>query len=355
LLTSLHGLLAMSAIAHTHQKRFLRVEMLYISSKVTHADNAVCECSKILSFSTMGKFVLKRQQPKMLVETLTTNGHGQPQQPQGPPKDDHLLAYRKYCSTLGIDAEKGTTSFDERIRRDYRWHTVQYWFVASIANGMLWAQIIIGAAITALGATNAPGSKTATIYLGAASTVIAGFLTYFKSRNQPNRSRQFRQALRKVRNKMDETAHEISNSTTPEEAVNKAMDILKLYEEALAEAATNYPDLWVTVSDMKKLLPGANETGPNAVDAVTKPDIVPPPNDLGAVVQGVLQPAGHHAQPNLDNRDGNRFHYPGALVESSGQANEGSHPQHDEMVSPEPPRDLEKRSASVDVISTSTS
>lgn len=80
--------------------------------------------------------------------------------------------------------------------------TVQYWFVASIANGMLWAQIIIGAAITALGATHASGSKTATIYLGAASTVIAGFLTYFKSRNQPNRSRQFRQALRKVRNKM---------------------------------------------------------------------------------------------------------------------------------------------------------
>ncbi|KAK7890038.1 hypothetical protein LTR67_008503 [Exophiala xenobiotica] len=254
-----------------------------------------------------------------------------------------------------MDAEKGTTSFDERIRRDYRWHTVQYWFVASVANGMLWAQIIIGAAITALGATHASGSKTATIYLGAASTVIAGFLTYFKSRSQPVRSRQFRQALRKVRNKMDETAHEISDTTTPEEAVNKAMDILKLYDEALAEAATNYPDLWVTVSDMKKLLPGAKETTPNAVDAVTKPDIVPPPNDSGAVVQGVLQPASHRAQTNLDNRDGNRFLHSGALVESSGQANEGSHPQHDEMASAEEPRDLEKRSASVDVVSTSTS
>ncbi|KAJ9495103.1 hypothetical protein H2202_009353 [Exophiala xenobiotica] len=263
-------------------------------------------------------------------------------------------------------------SFQEATHTTYS--TVQYWFVASVANGMLWAQIIIGAAITALGATHASGSKTATIYLGAASTVIAGFLTYFKSRSQPVRSRQFRQALRKVRNKMDflagfvdeaqiapntfvpdETAHEISDTTTPEEAVNKAMDILKLYDEALAEAATNYPDLWVTVSDMKKLLPGTKETTPNAVDAVTKPDIVPPPNDLGAVVQGVLQPASHRAQTNLDNRDGNRFLHSGALVESSGQANEGSHPQHDEMASAEPPRDLEKRSASVDVVSTSTS
>jgi hypothetical protein len=91
-------------------------------------------------------------------------------------------------------------SFQEATHTSYS--TVQYWFVASIANGMLWAQIIIGAAITALGATHASGSKTATIYLGAASTVIAGFLTYFKSRSQPVRSRQFRQALRKVRNKM---------------------------------------------------------------------------------------------------------------------------------------------------------
>ena len=100
--------------------------------------------------------------------------------------------------------------------------------VASAANGMLWAQIIIGAAITALGASHAPGSKTATIFLGAASTIIAGFLTYFKSRSQPNRSRQFRQALRKVRNKMDETANQLDDTTTPEEAHARAMDILKL-------------------------------------------------------------------------------------------------------------------------------
>lgn len=101
-LTSLPSLLAMSAIAHTHQNRLLRVKMLYISSKVSYAYNAVFEFSEILIFSTMGKFILKRQQPKMLVDTLTTDGHGQHQQPHGSPKDDHLLAYRKYCSALGI-------------------------------------------------------------------------------------------------------------------------------------------------------------------------------------------------------------------------------------------------------------
>lgn len=192
----------------------------------------------------MGKIFLNRQPPRMLAETLrklATNidNSEMSEQPSNLEAENYLRAYKKYCSALGIgkydvdlftsgahrtaDEERGTTSFDQRLRRDYRWQyvcisifkrfwnaltrlssTVQYWFVASIANGMLWSQIIIGAAITALGATHANGSKTATIYLGAASTVIAGFLTYFKSRNQPNRSRQFRQALRKVRNKMGE-------------------------------------------------------------------------------------------------------------------------------------------------------
>ncbi|KIV78383.1 hypothetical protein PV11_10105 [Exophiala sideris] len=227
------------------------------------------------------------------VTTVTTSlSEKQPEQSSSSGSSStHRAAYERYCTTLGMDVEKGITSFDERIRRDYRLHTIQYWLVASAANGMLWAQIIIGAAITALGAGNAPGSKTATIFLGAASTVIAGFLTYFKSRSQPNRSRQFRQALRKVRNKMDETANQLDDTTTPEEAHARAMEILKLYDEAIAEAAANYPDLWVTVNDMRKYLhgtgnqtqssdPNAGASGPDAMDAVVKPDIVAPPTQV---------------------------------------------------------------------------
>jgi hypothetical protein len=153
---------------------------------------------------------------------------------------------------------------------------VQYWFVASLANGLLWAQIVIGAALTALGAYVVPGlpltgvrsaytffahhstktanAQTAVIYLGAASTVIAGLLTYFKSRNQPNRARQFRQALRGVRNKIDDKAHEL-HGLTPEQARAVAAGIVKQYNQALAEAAANYPDLWVTLGDLKRWLP----------------------------------------------------------------------------------------------------
>lgn len=82
----------------------------------------------------------------MLAETLhklaTNIDNGEtPQQRSNPEAENYLRAYKKYCSALGIgkydadsstllahstaDEEKGTTSFDQRLRRDYRWQYVR--------------------------------------------------------------------------------------------------------------------------------------------------------------------------------------------------------------------------------------
>jgi hypothetical protein len=98
-------------------------------------------------------------------------------------------------------------------------------------------------------------SQTATIYLGAASTITAGLSTYFKSRNQPNRARQFRQALKAVRNRMDDQSRDLVG-LTPEQARDAARKIIKQYNDALAEDAANYPDFWVTLGHSHKELPG---------------------------------------------------------------------------------------------------
>lgn len=103
--------------------------------------------------------------------------------------------------------------------------------------------------------TRTHASQTATIYLGAASTIIAGLLTYFKSRNQPNRARQFRQALRAIRNRIDDTVGDLQEAT-PEQARELARDIMKQYKDALADAENNYPDDWMTLATLKKFLPG---------------------------------------------------------------------------------------------------
>jgi cob(I)alamin adenosyltransferase len=63
---------------------------------------------------------------------------------------------------------------------------------------MLWLQIGIGATVTAIGTTNSNAARIAITVLGAVNTVMAGMLTFLKSRNQPNRALQFRNGLRDV-------------------------------------------------------------------------------------------------------------------------------------------------------------
>ncbi|KAJ4982504.1 hypothetical protein SVAN01_12002 [Stagonosporopsis vannaccii] len=209
---------------------------------------------------------------------------------------------KAYGVALGIDPEKGTTSFDQRIRKEYRLHTIQYWFVASLANGLLWMQIIIGAALTALGAIRTSESQTATIYLGAASTITAGLLTYFKSRNQPNRCRQLRQALRGVRNMMDDQSHSMAG-LTPEEARDAAQRIIKQYNDALAEAAANYPDLWMNLGQLRKFLPSGDPEDKKGDDTLgaSKPNTETKPNEHGTGSPSSPAAPGkqHGSQPGL--------------------------------------------------------
>lgn len=53
---------------------------------------------------------------------------------------------------------------------------------------------------------------------------------------------------------MDDKSH-LLTGMTPEEARDAAHNIIKQYNEALAEAAANYPDLWVTLGDLRRFLP----------------------------------------------------------------------------------------------------
>lgn len=45
-------------------------------------------------------------------------------------------------------------SLRKRVTQAYRWHTYQYWFVATTSNSLLFLQILIAASLTALGAFN---------------------------------------------------------------------------------------------------------------------------------------------------------------------------------------------------------
>ncbi|EXJ69343.1 uncharacterized protein A1O5_07379 [Cladophialophora psammophila CBS 110553] len=96
---------------------------------------------------------------------------------------------------------------------------------------MLWLQIGIGATVTALGTTR--------------------FLTFLKSRNQPNRALQFRNGLRGVYEDLWQVDAEMLSGKDIN-VDEKVDDLWKKYKEVTAEAEANYPDLWVSLGKLIK-------------------------------------------------------------------------------------------------------
>jgi hypothetical protein len=78
-----------------------------------------------------------------------------------------------------------------------------YLLTASLSNTLLLSQVVLGAALTGLGAS--ASSHILITVFGALNTIIAGVVAYLKSRGQPMRARMFRDDL-------DRVVDEIENS-----------------------------------------------------------------------------------------------------------------------------------------------
>lgn len=64
-----------------------------------------------------------------------------------------------------------------------------YLFTASLSNTLLLSQVVLGATVTALGASDS--SRVLITVFGALNTIIAGVVAYLKSRGQPMRARMY--------------------------------------------------------------------------------------------------------------------------------------------------------------------
>ncbi|KIW23910.1 uncharacterized protein PV07_12072 [Cladophialophora immunda] len=206
-----------------------------------------------------------------------------PTAPRPPPAGDHTVTIPPPSNQLpqhpivptffgelaGTDGQ-AYTSLRKRVTDAYRWHTYQYWFVAVTSNSLLFFQILIAASLTVLGAFNDRRARTATIFLGATNTVIAGLMTYFKSRNQPNRARQFRNDLAKIVDQLDDAEANFRNPNRHDDVYTVMEQIRVAYNQARTDAEINYPDLWVR---------GSTPSNPNTTPrtSTSPPTTVPPP------------------------------------------------------------------------------
>jgi SMODS and SLOG-associating 2TM effector domain len=84
-------------------------------------------------------------------------------------------------------------------RRDAQGRT--YTFTALLSNTLLLTQVILGAALTGLGASES--SHVLITVFGATGTIVAGLVAYLKSRGQPMRAHMFRDDLDRVVDEME--------------------------------------------------------------------------------------------------------------------------------------------------------
>lgn len=144
------------------------------------------------------------------------------------------------------------------------WAYVNYLATAILINTCLLLQIIVAAALTALGAAEA--SHTLITLLGVLNTAIAGVLTYMKGQNLPNRLRQYWNGLRKLREHIEQRERDFCNPNTKLDVEEEVRIIVHTYDDVRQEAEDNEPDSYVTTkrSGPKKAKSNALNDDPEA-------------------------------------------------------------------------------------------
>ncbi|KAJ9622670.1 hypothetical protein H2203_006320 [Taxawa tesnikishii (nom. ined.)] len=171
-------------------------------------------------------------------------------------KNRHINVVFKFLPAICLPSDDITIrdggSFYVRLKRAYQWHTIEYAITATLANGLLWLQIIFGAALTALGSVKTTRASTSIIILGAFQTVIAGLLTYFKGRNQPHRAKRFRDDLRRCLEEVENVHAKLNDGDSTLKVRAEFQRLLDMYKDARKTAESNEPEMWTQPNDLEQ-------------------------------------------------------------------------------------------------------
>lgn len=119
-----------------------------------------------------------------------------------PGSNDDL--HDQFCALTGVpssnardrNAQIGPKTLYGRATKRYAQARRAHSFMTALSNTLLLSQVVLGATLTALGASES--SHILITAFGVVNTVIAGLVAYLKSRGQPARQRIFRDELERV-------------------------------------------------------------------------------------------------------------------------------------------------------------
>ncbi|KAK5691569.1 hypothetical protein LTR97_011563 [Elasticomyces elasticus] len=164
----------------------------------------------------------------------------------------HLIGIRPLTHPPGQPWKPQETSLYYRATRHRRNQGATYVLTATLTNTLLLAQIVLGAALTGLGASDS--SRVLITVFGALNTVIAGLIAFLRSRGQPVRARMFRDELDRIVNEIENSAvmwHGVARNVHGYDEIDtndsvtvrsEVARLTRLYDRALKNSTINDPD-----------------------------------------------------------------------------------------------------------------
>jgi hypothetical protein len=146
--------------------------------------------------------------------------------------------FRRHARNIGL--------YDRICVAEYKAHWM-YTTFSFLINFCLGAQIVIAAALTALGAGNGPHS--AVTAFGALNTVIAGFLTYLKGSGLPNRLKYYETEWTRLREYIEQRERDLCTDSIEHDVEAEVFAIERMYEEVCDEIEANTPENFTSVSN----------------------------------------------------------------------------------------------------------
>lgn len=187
---------------------------------------------------------------------------------------------------------------------------LEYYATASLINIFLLSQIVIAAALTALGASS--GSHIAITVLGSVNTVIAGGMTYLKGQGLPDRLLQYANELRKVREHVEERERQFAQPDCPLNVTEEVRIVIEKYVNARRAAEESASSNWK----------GANAAKPGSA---TKEQGDTPQDQDQPTASGITSPTPALATPkNGGAAAGKKSGPPDRQEETSGNAQQRS-------------------------------
>jgi len=149
--------------------------------------------------------------------------------------------FRRRAKNIGL--------YDRICVAEYKAHWT-YKTCSFLINFCLGAQIVIAAALTALGAGNGPHS--AVTAFGALNTVIAGFLTYLKGSGLPNRMKYYETEWTRLREYIEQRERDFCTVECQYDVETEVFIIERMYEQVCDEIEVNTPENFTSVTDISQ-------------------------------------------------------------------------------------------------------